>query len=458
MPKGASGAASSARRRKVSRTPGHDAAAASSESPLASSPVRQPAFPRVSIDDVEGRSAGAAAAPAASSPERQQRVDDAASTAGAGALPEASSTLATTVSATAAQAPLNEENDVYSMSKGKVSVVQPVNLILGRWTYTEVLAPVLIFALAAFTRLYRLDKPGGVVFDEHHFGRFTNQYNAGTYLFDIHPPLGKLTLYAVSRMVGYEHSVCNYTKIDDAYHPDCLYLWLRFTSALIGSLTAPLMYTIARTWGASMFGSAFVAILFIFDGLNLGESRLILIDAQVIFWAAACLQGALLWWQAWNAHRAAELAGPAALAKSPLAGARRWLWDIGMGVLCGNSVSVKFTGLATPGMVAVESFFAPFFLHQSIPFIDLIVIALTSAATFSTYYYFHFLLLPLTGDGDEFMFEEFKKTLVGNPLYDPEAPKPGFWYSLYYVRRLADAAHRARRNTSTVVAMCACDC
>jgi dolichyl-phosphate-mannose--protein O-mannosyl transferase len=29
-----------------------------------------------------------------------------------------------------------------------------------------------------------------VVFDEYHFGRFTNQYHAGTYLFDIHPPLG----------------------------------------------------------------------------------------------------------------------------------------------------------------------------------------------------------------------------------------------------------------------------
>ena len=32
------------------------------------------------------------------------------------------------------------------------------------------------------------------VFDEYHFGKFVNNYNDGKYFFDIHPPLGKLTL------------------------------------------------------------------------------------------------------------------------------------------------------------------------------------------------------------------------------------------------------------------------
>jgi Dolichyl-phosphate-mannose-protein mannosyltransferase len=45
--------------------------------------------------------------------------------------------------------------------------------------------PWLLLAITAFTRYYRLDKPTGVVFDEFHFGRFTNQYHMGTYLFDI---------------------------------------------------------------------------------------------------------------------------------------------------------------------------------------------------------------------------------------------------------------------------------
>lgn len=39
---------------------------------------------------------------------------------------------------------------------------------------------------------------------------FTNQYNDRQFLFDIHPPLGKLVLFWVSRTYGYDHTVCEY--------------------------------------------------------------------------------------------------------------------------------------------------------------------------------------------------------------------------------------------------------
>jgi len=51
--------------------------------------------------------------------------------------------------------------------------------------------PLTLTVIAAFTRYWRLDRPPAVVFDEHHFGRFTNQYWKGEYFFDIHPPLGE---------------------------------------------------------------------------------------------------------------------------------------------------------------------------------------------------------------------------------------------------------------------------
>lgn len=35
----------------------------------------------------------------------------------------------------------------------------------------------------------------------------------GTYLFDIHPPLGKLVLYYVSLLFGYDAAVCGYANI-----------------------------------------------------------------------------------------------------------------------------------------------------------------------------------------------------------------------------------------------------
>jgi dolichyl-phosphate-mannose--protein O-mannosyl transferase len=58
--------------------------------------------------------------------------------------------------------------------------------------------PLVLTVIAAATRYWRLDRPPAVVFDEHHFGRFTNQYWRGEYFFDIHPPLGKCYLLASS--------------------------------------------------------------------------------------------------------------------------------------------------------------------------------------------------------------------------------------------------------------------
>ena len=77
----------------------------------------------------------------------------------------------------------------------------------------------------------------GVVFDEYHFGRFTNQYTKGEFLFDIHPPLGKLVFYAVGRLIGYDASVCQYEGIQQQYDPTCKFLALRATAAFFGSLT-----------------------------------------------------------------------------------------------------------------------------------------------------------------------------------------------------------------------------
>ena len=67
--------------------------------------------------------------------------------------------------------------------------------------------------------------------------RFTNQYSNHEFLFDIHPPLGKLVLYAVSLLVGYDHTKCSYEGIQHKYAADCKFLALRATAAFFGSLT-----------------------------------------------------------------------------------------------------------------------------------------------------------------------------------------------------------------------------
>lgn len=338
--------------------------------------------------------------------------------------------------------------------------------------------PWVILLISLFTRYYNLSKPTGVVFDEYHFGRFVGQYHAGTYLFDIHPPLGKLVLYYVSKAFGYDHTACSYANIQDQYGPECKYLILRGTAAFFGSITAPLFYWIVKAFGGSTRAGILASILFICDGLNLSESRLILVDSQLIFWCTATLLLALKWWKRWNDHceacetifetrtgrslgwfesmsstvdthyyKAEVVKGGKAAANNSegtvlvydrkvtgdafhaLKSDARYMnvrerlgWIVAMGVFCCNCVSIKFTGLATPGIIAVESFFAFFFLRRSYPLPDLLAIAMVALVVFVSYYKVHFDLLPNAGDGDGFMPIEFQRNLVGNANYDANAP------------------------------------
>jgi hypothetical protein len=91
--------------------------------------------------------------------------------------------------------------------------------------------------LCGFVRRYwRISQPPGVVFDESHFGKFTQHYQRGTYVFDIHPPLGKITFAYLGFLIGYDNNLCQYDNINDQYGPNCEYWKLRCISAFFGSL------------------------------------------------------------------------------------------------------------------------------------------------------------------------------------------------------------------------------
>jgi dolichyl-phosphate-mannose--protein O-mannosyl transferase len=440
--------------------------------------------------------------------------------------------------------------------------------------------PYLVFAVAAFTRFYRLSEPGGICFDESHFVRFTNQYTARTYFFDIHPPLGKLTLWFAGQIAGLNQpdpttrpfmslkTDCNYEHISEDYADGCPYPALRSVAALHSSLTVVLLYLIARNWGASVWGGLLAAGLLLFDMLNNIQGRLILLDVQLSFWTMMALYVAQLWWKRLDRHADAEDAASAALAdaetaalvssaasaaaaargpprvssaaslaaslspappmrksstgggggagvmpssasagslsssvgsptphagnppSTPSAGPpsssssssaaaaassaaasgpssseppsffaaaaaaaaslalststspsllterERTMWCVVVGVVCGNAFSVKMTGLVTPFLIAVESFFAIFFLKRGAPFLDLIKILVVAFLTYALWFAVHFALLTRHGDGDEeFTTPQFQSTLLESKLYDPTARWEGFWWTFYTLNR-----------------------
>jgi dolichyl-phosphate-mannose--protein O-mannosyl transferase len=100
----------------------------------------------------------------------------------------------------------------------------PVRWITSRIPYRFEL---LLFVLSAATRYYHSDTPGAVVFDETHFGGFVGSYHEGRYFFDIHPPLGKLSLLWLGYLFGYDPAACSYKGILSVYAGECQFYILR---------------------------------------------------------------------------------------------------------------------------------------------------------------------------------------------------------------------------------------
>ena len=56
------------------------------------------------------------------------------------------------------------------------------------------------------------------------------RYNTGEYLFDIHPPLGKLTFVLAGWLFGYDPKYCRYDYIGQVFDPKCKYMIFRYVA------------------------------------------------------------------------------------------------------------------------------------------------------------------------------------------------------------------------------------
>lgn len=161
------------------------------------------------------------------------------------------------------------------------------------------------------------------------------------------------------------------------------------------------MYFVIRRWGGGVWGGILAAGLLTTDMLSLIEGRLVLLDAQLSFWATAALYVAQTWFDALNADADADDAAVAAaaagdVAASAVAAARRMsirervLRAIGLGLVCANAFSVKMTGLATPAAIGFEALFAVFFLKRAAPFADSLIVLFVGAATYMWWFAVHY--------------------------------------------------------------------
>lgn len=269
-------------------------------------------------------------------------------------------------------------------------------------TSSTSIEPAILLALttvALLTRFIRLSQPKAVVFDEFHFGHFLENHLRRRFSFDIHPWLGKLTLAFFAWLGGYRADGFDF-EIRKVY-PNHDYLLARFPSALFGSFCVPLMYLVCRDFGMRVSSSVLGALLPLFDGLLLVESRLILIDAQLLFYLYLTLLCALRLWKAAEGNNTV----------------RYYAYLLATAVSAALAMSVKWTAAATPLLVTVVCGMGVWFVACPTPACDCILAAVVGVAVYLVPWWVHLRVSRESTEMSVQLGDRFRRTLYGNETF-----------------------------------------
>ncbi|KAH7926032.1 glycosyltransferase family 39 protein [Leucogyrophana mollusca] len=266
-------------------------------------------------------------------------------------------------------------------------------------------------AIAFALRFYKINQPDQVVFDEVHFGKFASFYLTREYYFDVHPPFAKLLFGLAGWFVGFDGHF-TFENIGDSYTENHVpYVGMRALPAILGSLTVPIVYAIMKETGYSTIVAAFSAIIILFDNAHVAQSRLILLDATLIFFMTLTMYSyirfrKLRYWEFsvdwWS-----------------------WLLATGFFMACtwGSKVNGILTVLSIGLAVLIDLWdildhkkghtMEHFTKHFMARAVGLIVVPII---IYLSFFYVHFAVLTHSGTGDSFMSPAFQETLIGNEL------------------------------------------
>ncbi|KAF2756614.1 PMT-domain-containing protein [Pseudovirgaria hyperparasitica] len=278
------------------------------------------------------------------------------------------------------------------------------------WDYR--LAITIITVLAFVTRFWSIGHPDQVVFDEVHFGKFASYYLRRMYFFDVHPPFGKLLFAFAGWLVGYDGDFL-FDNIGDSYITNNVpYVAYRAMPASLGALTVPTVFLIMWESGYSLPACVTAAGLMLFDNAHIGQTRLILLDATLIFSMALSVLCYVKFYK--QRHEAF--------------GRKWWKWLLLTGVALSCVISTKYVGVFTffsigvpvaidlwslldinrrQGALSLQEF-AKHFVARAIGLIAIPFIL------YLFWFQVHFTILTRSGPGDDFMTPEFQETLSDN--------------------------------------------
>ncbi|KAK7744808.1 Dolichyl-phosphate-mannose--protein mannosyltransferase 4 [Diatrype stigma] len=280
------------------------------------------------------------------------------------------------------------------------------------WDYKIALA--IITLLAFVSRFWGIGHPNEVVFDEVHFGKFASYYLERTYFFDVHPPFGKLLFALMGWLVGYDGHF-HFENIGDSYIANKVpYVAFRAMPALLGALTVSVVFLIMWESAYSLPACVVAAGLVLLDNAHIGQTRLILLDATLIFAMACSLLCYIKFYK---------------LRHEPFS-RKWWKWLILTGFALSCDISVKYVGLfafVTIGSAVVIDLWdllnikrpggtltlQEFALHFAARAAGLIILPFLF---YLFWFQVHFSILSRSGPGDDFMTPEFQETLSDNVM------------------------------------------
>ncbi|KAJ8687182.1 hypothetical protein QAD02_022976 [Eretmocerus hayati] len=137
---------------------------------------------------------------------------------------------------------------------------------------------VVLFIVGLGTRLYCLEEPRSIVFDELHYGKYVGLYMKRTFFFDSHPPLGKQLISAAAYLAGFDGNF-KFDRIGSPYASSVPLFALRLIPAVCGSLIIPTAYHLALELKLRQWSSVIAAMLLLFDNAFLTQSRFILMES-----------------------------------------------------------------------------------------------------------------------------------------------------------------------------------
>ena len=228
----------------------------------------------------------------------------------------------------------------------------------------------------------------------------------------MHPPFGKLLFAFVGWLVGYDGHF-HFENIGDSYIVNRVpYIAFRALPAVQGALTVLAVFGTMWESGYSLPASMVSACLVLFDNAHIGQTRLILLDATLVFFMSLSVLCYVRFYK---------------LRYAPFS-RKWWKWLLLTGVAMSCVISTKYVGTFTffsigccvvidlwdlldvnrrQGAISLGKF-AQHFAARVVGFI------VVPFFFYLFWFQVHFAVLYRSGPGDEFMTPDFQETLSDN--------------------------------------------